>query len=211
MSQHGSAHLPSSGPDAARVAPRVRLVGAAALLTSWLPAIAHAADDAHGGDSSSFVYQAINLVLLLAILVYFARKPVKEFFAGRRQAISGDLESAAQLLSEAETRNSEIQRRLADLESELEEIRETTRRRAEEESERILAEARKSAERIHADAATAIEQEALRAQRALRAEAAELAMQLAGEMLSQQVSDADRDRLLDEFITRVEGGSGAAG
>ena len=84
------------------------------------------------------------------------------------------------------------------------------RERAEEESQRILAEAQRSAERIQSDASAAIDQELLRAQRDLRAEAAALAVDLAAEILSQQVGDADRERLLDEFISRVEGGAASS-
>ncbi len=76
-----------------------------------------------------------------------------------------------------------------------------------EESERLLAEARKSAERIHADAAAAIDQELQRARRELRAEASDLALKLAAEILRERVGESDRERLADEFITRIEASS----
>ncbi len=165
----------------------------------------------HAASSSTFVWQAINLLLVLAVLFYVARKPVAQFFSGRREGISDELDSAAELLRLAELRNSELQRRLADLASEVEEIHETTRRRTEEEGEHTLAEARRLAERIQADAAAAIDQELERARRELRSEAAELALELASEILSERVGDGDRERLLDEFITRVESGEQPAG
>lgn len=165
----------------------------------------------HGGVSSDLVWQAINLVLLLLILFYVARKPVSSFFSGRRERITGDLAAAAEILSQAELRNSELQRRLVDLGSDVEEIHETTRRRAEEETERILAEARRTAERIRADAAAAIDQELLRAKRELRVEATDLALELSADILGEHVTDGDRERLLDEFITRVEPGPDSAG
>ncbi|MBW2230379.1 MAG: F0F1 ATP synthase subunit B [Deltaproteobacteria bacterium] len=191
-----------------------RALGSACILAlvslAALQGSALASDDAQGGGSRELLYIAINLVILLVVLVYFARKPIQEFFAGRREQIQGDLDSAAELLSQAEQRNSEIQRRLIDLQSQIEEIHETTLRRAEEESERILAEAGKTAERIQADAASAVDQELLRAQRELRAEAADLALKMASEILREQVTGGDRERLLDEFITRVEPGSEAS-
>jgi F-type H+-transporting ATPase subunit b len=152
-------------------------------------------------------WQAGNLALLIAVIVWAARGPVMSFFGDRRSQIQSDLDEAARLLAEAETRNSELQRRLVDLGSEIEEIRETTRARAEEESERILAEARKAAERIHDDARAAVDQELRRAQKELQDEAANLALTAAADILRQQIADTDRDRLMDEFITRVEPGS----
>jgi F-type H+-transporting ATPase subunit b len=98
----------------------------------------------------------------------------------------------------------DLQRRLVDLSSEVEDIHERTTRRAEEESERILADARATAERIRNDAQAAIDQELRRAKAELRDEAATIALELAAQKLSDNVSDADRERLMDEFITRVE-------
>ena len=67
-----------------------------------------------------------------------------------------------------------------------------------------VAKAREAADRIQADAIEASAQELMRAQRELRSEAAALAVELAAQILNEQVGDADRERLLDEFISRVE-------
>ena len=161
---------------------------------------------AGGGDDPvmDLIYQAVNFLLLLTVIFLVARKPVVTFFSERREQIKNDLEQAAALLSDSEARQTEIQQRLADLDSQLEEIRTLSRQRAEEESQRILAKAREAAERIQSDALEASAQEVLRAQQQLRAEAAALAVELAGEILENEVGDGDRQRLLDEFITRVE-------
>ena len=187
----------------------VRIAARAFTVLALLVLAPHSALAAEGGGSMELVWQGVNLAIIVGVLYYFGRRPIAEFFASRREQIKTDLDSAADLLSQAELRNSEIQRRLAELDAQVEELRETSRRRADEESERILAEARKSAERIRNDATAAAEQELQRARRELRAEAAELAVKLAGELLERSVGDADRERLLDEFITRVEPGPGA--
>ena len=88
--------------------------------------------------------------------------------------------------------------------SRLSEIRRASSERAQVERERILADAVAAGERIRSDARTAVEQELRRAREELREEAADLAIQLAGDMLRSQVTDADRERLVDEFITRVD-------
>ena len=155
-------------------------------------------------DGSSLFYPVLNFVLLLAVLVYFLRKPAQAFFADRRSRIQAELLEAAQLKKDAEVRHARWQRRLADLERELEAIRDTSRERAETEREHILADARAAADRIRSDASTAIEQELRRARERLRDEASDLAVELAEGLLREQVTDADRDRLLDEFIARVE-------
>jgi len=169
---------------------------------SLLPTRAFAGgNEAEGGE---LIWQAANLVIVLALLFYYGRKPIIEFFASRRAAITHDLDSAAQLLEQAESRNASIQRRLIDLDAQREEIRENTRRRAEDESEQILAEARLSAERIRDEASSAIDQELRRAHEELRREAADLALELAANLLREKITDMDRERLVDEFVTRIE-------
>jgi F-type H+-transporting ATPase subunit b len=151
-----------------------------------------------------FFFQALNLAILLGVLVYFGRKPIKGFLADRRDQIKGDVDQAAALLEAAETRYAEWQRRLIDLDSESETIRNDGRRRAEEEAQAILAEAQAAAERIHRDAESVVEQELRRAKARLRDEAATLATELAERILKEQLGAADKERLMDEFITRVE-------
>lgn len=176
-----------------------------AVVTVLLP---HAAGAAGGGEDGDplmdLIYQAANFALLIGVIFFVARKPVVAYFAGRREQIKGDLDQAASTLAAAEARQAEIESKLADLTSQLDEIRELSRQRAEEESERILAKAREAADRIQADAIEASVQELMRAQRELRSEAAALAVELAAQILNEQVGDADRERLLDEFISRVE-------
>ena len=172
-------------------------------LFGFLLAVPAYASDQPAGGMQSFVWPAVNLVILLAVLVYFARKPLQAYFEKRRSDIAGELQSSADELATAESTYAKWQRRMIDLEGELDEIRATSRQRAEAERERIIGEARATAERIRRDATTAIDLELRRAREALREEAAQLAIELAGERLSREVTDADRDRLVDEFIDLI--------
>lgn len=174
-------------------------------------AVATAASaDADHDPVAETLWQTFNLAIILGVLVYFGRKPIAEFFESRREGIQSELSQAADLLSQAEQRNAELQRRLVDLSSEVDGIREAAGRRAGEEAERILADARNAAERIQRDARAAADQELRRAQAELREEAADLALEIAGRKLAAEVGDADRERLIDEFITRVEPSGGPA-
>ncbi|MEE3331242.1 MAG: ATP synthase F0 subunit B [Myxococcota bacterium] len=174
------------------------------------PAFAAGGGDDHG-PAEFPIWEIVNFVLLAAVLVYVGRKPMQEMFASRREEIAGDIDRASALLEEAESRNAEWQKRLADLDAELESIRVTARQRAEEEGERILAEAADGAERIRRDAVAAVEHELRRAQEQLREEAANLSTELATGILDREVGDSDRDRLMDEFISRVDSSGGSGG
>lgn len=166
------------------------------------PALAAGGEEHGGGEGLLFPF--LNFVLLVGVLFFLTRKPVRAFFAERKRNIETELDQAAELQRQAEERHAKWQRRLVDLERELDEIRRLGRERAEAEREQILADARESAARIERTARSAIEQELRRARETLRDEASNVAVDLAAGLLRERVTDADRDRLLDEFIARVE-------
>jgi len=173
------------------------------------PAFASDAED--GSKTTELIWQAVNLALMLAVLFAVARKPIAGYFAERRQQIQDDIATADQLFADSKRQYAEWQGKLADLQGEIDTIQSETRSRAVEEREQIIAAAHDRAERIKTDAVAAIDQELRRAHEELREEAASLAVDLATKMLDDQVDERDRDRLLDEFITRVEPGNSADG
>jgi F-type H+-transporting ATPase subunit b len=173
---------------------------ALALLLAASPAFA-ASEEGHGG---SLFWQTLNVLLLLGVLIYFARKPVLNYLAERRDGIAKNLESSAALLADAERRLAEWTQKAANLDREAAEIRAATLRAAEAERDRILADARVMADRIRRSASAVVERELQQAREALRREAADLAVEMAAKTLREQVNDADRTRLLDEFIGHVE-------
>lgn len=157
-----------------------------------------------GPSATELMWQGVNLALLLGVLFAVARKPISAYFAERREQIKNDIRAADKLLADGRKQFSQWQGKLVELEAEIQTIRDETRQRAEDERDQIVAAAHDSAERIKADAVAAIDQELRRAHVELREEAANLAVDLAASMINEQVDDRDRDRLLDEFITRVE-------
>jgi len=178
----------------------IRLLGIALLLAPASPAFA----ESEGGHGGGMFWQVANVLLLLAVLIYFARKPVLSYLAERRDTIAKNLEGSAQLLAESERRLAEWNQKAANLDQEAASIREATRRAAEAERDRILADARLTAERIRQAAGSVAERELRLARESLRREAADLAIELAAKLLREQVNEGDRTRLLDEFIGRVE-------
>ena len=162
------------------------------------------ASPAAAAEGAGLLWPTVNFLILATALVFFVRKPLLAYFADRRETIRKDLEEAARLKKEAEERYAQWQRKLTDLDNELASIRSTAEERVETERNHLLADAKAAADRIRQDAATAVDQELRRAQGRLRQEASELAVELASGMLRENVTGDDRDRLVDEFISRIE-------
>lgn len=193
---------------------------ALALLLSLAPCAVLAADEGHGeghdaaadaAHMKEFAYEWVNVLILAAVLGYFARKPVAEFLATRRDTIAKNIASAEQLLKDAERKLAEWDEKAARLDADVASILESTRKSAEVEKASILADAEATASRIRQSATGVVERELRAARGTLRKEAAELAVTLAHSILREQTTDADRNRLVDEFIAKIESTPGAGG
>lgn len=146
-----------------------------------------------------------NLVLVVAVLVGVARKPLASFFASRSKAIRDQLEEAQRARQEAEAKLAEINLRMSRLDDELKEIRAAAEREAQEEHRRLIAAAERDAERIVDGARREINAMTRAAQLELKAHVAELSVQLAKEKIRDEITDDDRNRLFARFVARVGG------
>lgn len=178
----------------------------AALALLLAPAAALASGSEEG--AAAHVWEWLNLVLMLGVLIYFGRKPVASFLAERRGGIERDLHGAEQLLRDAEARLAEWRDRAARLDGDVADIKRFAREAAQQDGARIVAEAHAVAERIRRDAASAVEREAKRARERLRQETAERAVAAAERVLREKIQPADEGRLFDEFVAKVEPASG---
>lgn len=155
-------------------------------------------------EGESLLWHTVNFLVLITVIVYFGRGPVRSFLAQRRLGVEQGIERASTDLAEAEQRLAEGRKRVDSLATDLEEIRESVRRQARAEAERILGEARASAARIRRDGTAAVDQELRRAREQLRDEVASLAVEIARDVLRERITAADHSRLVDEFVQHLE-------
>ncbi|MBM4384806.1 MAG: ATP synthase F0 subunit B [Deltaproteobacteria bacterium] len=184
---------------------------ALALLLALAPLAGFAASEEHADHTKDLIFEWVNLLILGGVLVYFARKPVQDYLGSRRDTIAKNIATSEQLLRDAEAKLAEWNTKAARLDADIVEIIEATRKGAQVEKAAILADAEATASRIRQSASGVVERELRAARESLRKEAAELAVTLAGTILREQTTDADRSRLVDEFIAKVESGPGAGG
>ena len=178
-----------------------------ALVVLFAATAARAAGDEEGG--LDFWYELLNLLLLAAVLFYVARKPVLEYLAGRRSEIQENIERSERLLTDAQDRLAEWEAKAMGLEADVSQIKADTKRAAEKQRDDIIAAAQVAAERIRSGASAVAERELFQARERLRLEAADMAVEMAARILRDNVSDADRARLVDEFISELERGGTA--
>jgi F-type H+-transporting ATPase subunit b len=146
-----------------------------------------------------------NLLLVVAVLVYFGRKPLASFFASRSQAICAQLMEAQKARLEAEARLNEINLRMSSLDDELRQMKTVAEIEAREEHERLVASADREAEKILERARQEIEGLTRAAQLELKAHVAALSVQLAGREIRDGMTVEDERRLFARFVDKVGG------
>lgn len=159
---------------------------------------------AEGSAKSDLIWQWINFVLLIAVLVFVARKPIRGFLAARRYTIQQNLDQSRTMLESAEAKLKEWTEKIERLDEIVLDMERTAAERTAKERDQILVQAEATANRIKADARTVIDQELHRARAELRTEAANLAIDLAAKLIESKISSADQQRLIGEFIAKLE-------
>jgi len=147
-----------------------------------------------------------NLIVLVGVILYFVRKPAQKFFAERRAGIQSEMQKAAKTREAVEEKLAEMDRRLADLDSELLAIREEAKKEADLDRQRLLKEAEQEAQKIVDHARSEIEGMSRTASKDLKRYAAELALEMAEEKLRRKVDTSRNEQMAERFLNRLEVG-----
>ena len=173
-------------------------------LSLLLPGVALAAEGAGSSPVYDLLLKFVNFGILAGILFYFLRKPVSQSLADRREDIRRELEDARQAKDAAEAKLKEYQERVSNLEQDVRRIQEDFRAEGQRQRERIVAEAVNAVEAMRRQTETAGANEVKRALDELRAEAADLAVQLAEEMLAKAYTAEDQRKAVKLTIENIE-------
>lgn len=166
------------------------------------------AEEGHPGAAGflglpNIVWQVANLATFLFLLWYFLRKPVAEFFGGRRQEVAAALTKADEDRRRAEALAGDLAQRLKQIETELANLRESAKKDAEAERAALLKQTEDDAARFLARASADVENRVRSAKAELTAYAGDLAVEVAREMLAKNVTPEDERRLVAEGVAEL--------
>lgn len=170
---------------------------------------AYAAGGGHGGDRTAdlldLLYRFINFALMVIILIWAIKKAgLKESLAVRIEGIRQRMETLRAEREESKARYLELEQKIKNFEKEKVGILEQFRKEGEAEKERIISEARKRAKQMVEQSGLIIEREIQSAKESLQREVMNLAAERAQEVIRKTITDQDQDRLVSEFIGKVE-------
>ena len=153
------------------------------------------------------VIAAVNFVIFLVLLWQFAFKPVAAMLAERRERIEQGLRDAEQAKRDRESAEQERVAALTEARREANDILARAQKVAQETRDADIAATREELERMRTRATDEIEAEKGRALAELRGEVAELALQAAGRVVRETMTDQRQRRLVEEFLAEPTTGS----
>jgi F-type H+-transporting ATPase subunit b len=153
------------------------------------------------------VIAAANFVVFLVLLYQFAFKPVSAMLSERRERIEQGLRDAEQAKRDRENAEQERLAAITEARREANDILARAQKVAQETRDADIAATREELERMRTRATDEIEAEKGRALAELRSEVAELALQAAGRVVRETMTDQRQRRLVEEFLAEPTPGS----
>lgn len=146
----------------------------------------------------------VNSAILFTILFKFGKQPIMDGLAKRREEIMRGMDEAAAMRKEAMAQLEVHEAKLQKVDAEISRIRTEMREAAEAERAHVLAEAKKRRERMERDAKHMIALELKNAKEELLEETVRAAVRRAEAILTQSTSDADHERLCEEYLGSLQ-------
>ena len=162
-----------------------------------------AEEAAHGGEWKEWLWKILNFAILVAILVKFLNKPLKEFLRKRTEIIEKSLKEAKEARELAEKALAEVEERLKLKDKEIEEIIAHAEQAAKKEKDLLVQQGEQMKEKILEQAKNNIDYEVRLAKDSIKAEAAEIAMELAEKKLKGKLTREDQIRLIEESLSKM--------
>ena len=147
---------------------------------------------------------AVNLIILLGVLVYFLKTPIKNFLVERRGTIGHEIDVAQKTIGEAKSKYEEFARKLQAIETEINSLKDTLRRQGESERSELLKQAESASEIIRREARETIALQTERAKREIQSEVVNLALGSAEAIIRRSLGDSDKERFVEEFTKNIE-------
>lgn len=177
--------------------------------TLW--AAAAFAEGGHGAEAETYTFvgdwlpRLVNFGIIAAVIVYFTRKPIRDFFQNRSAEIAKSIQESREARERAVAALADMERKITEIETETNRMIEDARGRGEKDKQGLIEEGRKVAADVQAQVKAAVAIELQKAKDSLAVEASLLAIDLAEGSLKEKIKKQDQDRILKEYLDGIGG------
>jgi len=176
--------------------------------TCMFAAIAFAEEEGHAEPMTfmgDWLPRLVNFAIIAGVIVYFMRKPVRDFFKNRSADIAKAIQESKEARERAVAALAEMERKIKDLEAEAGKMAAEARSRGEKDRQALIEEAKKMVADVDTQVKQGINVEVQKAKTTLAVEAAILSVDLAEGKIKEKISKQDHERIVKEYITKVGG------
>lgn len=172
--------------------------------------IAFALEAGHGNAEQitfmgDWLPRLINFAVIAAVVVYFTRKPIRDFFKNRSTDIARAMQESKDARERAMADLADMEKKVKELAVETGKIIAEAQARGEKDKKDLEEEGRRLALDIQNQVKQSIEMEIRKAKSALATEASLLSLNLAENKIKQDISNKDQQRIIKEYISNVGG------
>ena len=154
-------------------------------------------------DIGTIIFTLCNLLILFLVFKLFLFGRVHKILDERQNDVSETYNKADAALEHAKSLESEYSGLMEGAKEESAQMIKAASKKAQLRSDEIISEAKNEASAILARADEDVEREKKRAQNELRGEVSELAVLVAQKVVEKEITEADHERFINEFIDNV--------
>ncbi len=144
-----------------------------------------------------------NTLIMYAVLKHFLYKPVKAMFAQRKEEVEKIYSDANEAKDSAMEMKSDYEHKMASAKKEAHTIVQTATKKANENSQQIVATAQTKANTILKKAQTEIDREKAQVKNELKNEISSIAILAAERVINKELKQEDHEELIEKFIQTV--------
>lgn len=164
-----------------------------------------------GGHSEEITFMGdwfprlVNFAIIGAVLVFFLRKPTRDFFRNRTREIENSLQQSREAREQAMKALADMEQKVREMEAEARAMVADAQSRGDRDKQALIEEGKKIARDIQEQVKVGVEIEVQKAKAGLAIEAAVLAVDLAEGSIKQTIGKQDHERIVKEYISKVGG------
>jgi len=174
-----------------------------------IAATAFASEAAHGAEEYTFMADWLprlaNFAIIVGLLVYFLRKPVRDMFRNRSAEIAKAMQESREARERAIAALTDMERKAREMEAETRTLIAEAQARGEKDKQALIEEGKKIVKDIQEQIKTGADIEVQKAKAELAAEAAVLAVDLAEGKIKGSITKQDHERIVNDYIANVGG------
>jgi F0F1-type ATP synthase membrane subunit b/b' len=163
-----------------------------------------ASEEGHRFNWNFVGEQAVNFIILFAVLAYYLKGIIRNFLIERRGLIGSAIDEAEKVATETKNRYEEYARKMNEIDQDIKALRETLGKEGEIERAEILRQAEATSQKISAEVRETIRLETAKAREGIQTETISSAIQIAKGIIKQTLEESDERRFVDDFIKKVE-------